>query len=265
MDLNLRGKVALVTGSSRGIGKAIARALLAEGCAVAICGRDAESLEAAARDLETLDAPVAAVAADVCRPDDAARLVAACVGQLGGLDILVNSVGGALGATRLFESTDEDWRGTFELNVVHTVRMMRLAVPHMRDRGGGAVVNVASISGWVPQLMGRSQSGAAKAALIFGTERWALEFVPAGVRVNTVSPGSIIAPGNVWDLFRRQEPEIFAEYEREGFPMGRLGTPEEVADVVAFLCSPRANWINGRHIAVDGLEQPVARRDQRPF
>ena len=143
--------------------------------------------------------------------------------------------------------------------------MMRLALPHMSGRAGAAVVNVSSISGWSPQLAGSGQYGAAKAALIFDTERWALEFVPHGVRVNTVSPGSILVEGNGWDRYRLASQANYDDYVRHGFPMGRLGTAEEVADVIVFLASPRAHWINGRNIPVDGLEQPYAALDRRPF
>jgi 3-oxoacyl-[acyl-carrier protein] reductase len=184
---------------------------------------------------------------------------------LGGIDILVNNVGGGGGGERIADSTDEDWRGALERNLIQTVRMMRLALPHMHGRAGAAVINVASISGWTPQLAMSGQYGAAKAALIFDTERWALECVPHGVRVNTVSPGSILVAGNGWDRYRSAQPDYFDDYVRHGFPMGRLGTAEEVADVIVFLASPRAHWINGRHIAVDGLEQPHAPLDRRPF
>jgi NAD(P)-dependent dehydrogenase (short-subunit alcohol dehydrogenase family) len=130
---------------------------------------------------------------------------------------------------------------------------------------GAAVINVASISGWSPQLAMSGQYGAAKAALIFDTERWALEFVPYGIRVNTISPGSILVEGNGWDRYRLANPGYFEDYVRYGFPMGRLGTAEEVADVIVFLASPRAHWINGRNIPVDGLEQPHAPLDRRPY
>jgi 3-oxoacyl-[acyl-carrier protein] reductase len=148
---------------------------------------------------------------------------------------------------------------------VQTVRMMRLALPHMRGRPGAAVVNVSSISGWTPQLVGSGQYGAAKAVLIFEAERWALEFVPHGVRVNTVSPGSIMVEGNGWDRYRIANPANYNDYVRGGFPMGRLGSAEEVADVIVFLASPRAHWINGRHVPVDGLEQPYMPIDWRPY
>jgi 3-oxoacyl-[acyl-carrier protein] reductase len=109
------------------------------------------------------------------------------------------------------------------------------------------------------------QYGAAKAALIFDTERWALEFVPYGIRVNTVSPGSILVEGNGWDRYHLANPGYYEDYVRHGFPMGRLGTAEEVADVIVFAASARAHWINGRNIPVDGLEQPHAPLDRRPF
>jgi 3-oxoacyl-[acyl-carrier protein] reductase len=151
------------------------------------------------------------------------------------------------------------------MNPFQMARLTRLVVPHMRRQGGGAIVNLASISGWHPQLAGFAQYGAAKAAVIFMTERLALELVHAGIRVNTVSPGSIIWEGGDWDVYRQTHPESFATYVRDGFPMGRLGSPEEVADVVVFIASPRANWINGRHIPVDGLEQPVPAPEFRPW
>jgi 3-oxoacyl-[acyl-carrier protein] reductase len=265
VDLQLEGKVALITGASKGIGRATALAFAEEGCHVAICARDTGGLAAARDKIAARGVRVATATADVCDSNDAERLINTCVGELGGLDILVNNVGGAIGASRLLETTDDDWRQTYEVNLVQSARMMRLAAPQIQTRGGGAIINIASISGWSPQLVGRGQYGAAKAALIFDAERWALEFVPHRIRVNTVSPGSILCPGNGWDLFRQREPDIFAEYEREGFPMGRLGQPHEVADVIVFLASPRANWINGRNIPVDGLEQPVPRRDQRLY
>jgi 3-oxoacyl-[acyl-carrier protein] reductase len=265
MDLKLAGKIALVTGSSRGIGLATARAFAAEGCRLMLSARSAEHVADAARELRATGAEVAAHTADVAMPEDAAALVDAAVAAYGGIDILVNNVGGGGGGARVADSTDEDWRGALERNLIQTVRMMRLALPHMKGRPGAAVVNIASISGWSPQLAMSGQYGAAKAALIFDTERWALEFVPHGIRVNTVSPGSILVEGNGWDRYRLANPDYYADYVRYGFPMGRLGTAEEVADVIVFTASPRAHWINGRNIPVDGLEQPHAPLDRRPF
>jgi 3-oxoacyl-[acyl-carrier protein] reductase len=256
MDLGLRGKVALVTGANRGIGLAIALGLAREGCDLALCARGTESLAAAAERVEALGVRVAAIPADVLRPDDAHRFVTEAAARLGGIDILVNNAGKGLGR-RLSEATDDEWRQTFDYNVFQAVRLVRLVVPHMRERGGGAVVMIASISGWIPQLAGTGQYGASKAAQIFVAEPLALELVRDRIRVNVVSPGSILFEGGGWDVRRRTEPERFAAYERNGFPAGRLGTPEEVADVVVFLASDRARWVNGANVRVDGLEQPV--------
>jgi len=247
MDLKLAGMVVLITGSSRGIGLATAKAFAAEGCRIMLSARSPEPLRDAEAALRATGAAVAAHAADVADAADAVRLIDATVAAYGGIDILVNNVGGGGGGARIADSSDDDWRGALERNLVQTVRMMRLALPHMKGRPGAAVINIASISGWSPQLAMSGQYGAAKAALIFDTERWALEFVPYGIRVNTVSAGSILV-----DV-------------RHGFPMGRLGSAEEVADVVVFAASPRAHWINGRNIPVDGLEQPHAPLDRRPY
>jgi len=264
VDLRLAGKVALVTGASRGIGLSIARALAAEGCRLAICARGEDALRRAERELVDAGAEVLAVPADVLVPGEAAALVQSTVDRFGGIDILVNNVGFNRGGD-LMHSTDEEWRDVFEANTFQIVRLIRLAVPHMRGRPGAAIVNIASISGWEPQLAGTGQYGASKAATIFLTERLALELVHDGIRVNTVSPGSIVFPGGGWDRVRREKPDQYEAYVRDGFPMGRLGRPEEVADVVTFLASPRAHWINGRHIPVDGLEQPVPVPERRPW
>jgi len=265
MDLHLNGKVVLITGSSRGIGLATAKAFAAEGCRIVLSARSAGALSEAEAGLRASGAAVAAQVADIIQSDQAAHLVQAAVTAFGGVDILVNNVGGSAGGPRIVDSADDDWRTALELNLVQTVRMMRLALPHMKGRDGASVVNVASISGWSAQLAMSGQYGAAKAALIFDTERWALEFVPYNVRVNTVSPGSILVAGNGWDRYRIASQNNFDDYVEHGFPMGRLGTAEEVADVIVFIASSRAHWINGRNIAVDGLEQPYAPTGRRPF
>jgi 3-oxoacyl-[acyl-carrier protein] reductase len=264
MDLHLKDKVVVITGSSRGIGLATAKSFAAEGSRLVLSARSAGALREAEASFRAAGAKVAAQVADVTNPDQAAQLVAAAIKAFGGVDILINNVGGGQGGPRVADSTDDDWHAVFELNLVQALRMMRLALPHMRGRSG-AVINVASISGWSPQLAMSGQYGAAKAALIYATERWALEFVPHGIRVNTVSPGSILVEGNGWDRYRSANPDNFDDYVRHGFPMGRLGTAEEVADVIVFIASSRAHWINGRNISVDGLEQPYAPVGRRPF
>ncbi len=256
MDMHLKGKIALVTGANRGIGLATAIGLATEGCDIAICARREKTLAEASEQIGALGVRVAAIQADVQNPDDAERFVHEAVAQLGGIDILINNVGGRSG-DRLMDSTDEDWVETFDKNVFQGVRLTRLAVPHMRARGGGSVVFISSISGWIPQLSGAVQYGASKAAQIFMAEPMALELVHDRIRVNVVSPGSIIFEGGGWDGLRQEKPEAYAAYEKNGFPMGGLGSPEDVADVVVFLASDRARWVNGENIRADGLEQPV--------
>jgi 3-oxoacyl-[acyl-carrier protein] reductase len=251
MDLGLSGKVALVTGGSRGIGRAIAQRLAAEGCAVAICGRTPETLTTALAEHRQAGATAHGVVADVTAPGEVERFVAESAAALGGVDLLVANVGGTAGGG-LLDSTPEDWVHTFDLNLFHAVRAIRAAVPYFEARGSGSVVSISSVSGSKPGP--RSQYGAAKAGEIFLAGALAWELAPKRIRVNTISPGSIMFPGGGWERTRARVPEEFAEFERREFPWGRLGTPEEVADVVAFVLSERATWVNGTNIAVDGAQ-----------
>ena len=251
MDLGLRGKVALVTGGSRGIGRAIVGRLAAEGCAVAICGRSPETLEQTVAQLRAGGTVAHAVVADVTAPGEVERFVDESAAALGGVDVLVANVGGTAGGS-LLESSAEDWVRTFDLNLFHAVRAIRAAVPHFEQRGGGSVVSIASVSGAKPGP--RAQYGAAKAGEIFLAGALAWELAPKRIRVNTVSPGSIMFPGGGWAARQERDPEAFAAWIERELPWGRLGTPEEVADVVAFVLSERANWVNGTHIAVDGAQ-----------
>lgn len=251
MDLGLRGKVALVTGGSRGIGRAIVGRLAAEGCAVAICGRSPETLEQTLAQLRAAGTTAHAVVADVTAPGEVERFVDESAAALGGVDALVANVGGMAGRS-LMESTAEDWARTFDLNLFHAVRAIRAAVPHFERRSGGSVVTIASVSGAKPGPY--AQYGAAKAGEIFLAGALAWELGPRRIRVNTVSPGSIMFPGGGWAARQASQPEAFGAWIERELPWGRLGTPEEVADVVTFVLSERANWVNGTHIAVDGAQ-----------
>ena len=191
MDLQLRYKVALISGGSKGIGFSTAKAFAKEGCNLGICSRNETEVREAKEELEKLGVKVIAIRADVYDPESAKTFVDETAKQFGRVDFLVNNVGGGVGGPTVVSTSDDDWISTFELNLFQVIRLIRLFVPYVSSINGGAIVNVSSISGWLPQLSGSPQYGAAKAALIFLTERIALELVGDKIRVNTVSPSSI--------------------------------------------------------------------------
>src|SRR5262245_51095330 len=258
MDLGLRGARALVTGGSRGIGFAVAEALAAEGAGVGIVARDADGLAAAADRLSAHGAPMATVAADVTDTAALAAAVDQIAGALGGLDHLVANVGGTVGGN-LADSAPGDFTATFALNAGHAAELIRSGLPYVRQSGGGSCVIISSITGMRPAP--RTAYAAAKAAEIHLAATAAQELAPAGVRVNCVSPGSIMFPGGGWESFKQQNPDGFATFVATQFPFGRLGSLPEVADVVTFLLSDRASWVSGANVAVDGAQiYPSARR-----
>jgi len=250
MDLGLRGRRALITGGSRGIGFAVAEALAAEGAAVGLVARDAAGLAEAAGRLKSQGNTVATAAADVTDISQLKQAVADIAADLGGLDRLVANAGGTVGRGNLTSAGDGDFTATFALNAGHAAELIRAGLPHLRAAGGGAVVIISSVTGMRPAP--RTAYAAAKAAEIHLAATAAQELAPAGVRVNCVSPGSIMFPGGGWDTFKQQNPDDFAAFVDTQFPFGRLGRLPEVADVVTFLLSDRALWINGAGIPVDG-------------
>ncbi|MGH3934371.1 MAG: SDR family NAD(P)-dependent oxidoreductase [Pseudonocardiaceae bacterium] len=251
LSLGLAGKAAVITGGSRGIGRAVALRLADEGCSVGICARNSEDLDLVVQEVRGQGVKACRVIADVGREGDIERFVEEAATEFGRVDLLVANVGPHLGS-RLIKSTPDDWRRAFELHVIHAARAIGACVPHMKQVGGGAVVIIASISGWKPAP--RPQYGAAKAAEIYLAMELGRELASEGIRVNAVSPGSIVFPGGGWDSLRERDPKRVERFVERDFPFGRLGTPEEVADVVTFLLSERASWVSGTQVCVDGAQ-----------
>ena len=254
MNLQLTDRIAIVTGSSRGLGLASVLALAEEGCRVCLCARGEEALQQAA---ETVRAKagtkdrVISVAADVATLTGVQHVIDATVAAFGGLDILVNNVGVGRGAG-LLDTTDELWQEAVDQTLFPAIRASRLAVPHMRRRGSGVIIMIASIYG--RESGGRMTYNAVKAAEISLAKSMAQELARDNIRVNSVAPGSILFPGGSWDRRRQADPEGIADFVHKELPFGRFGRPEEVGTVVAFLASPRASWISGASVTVDGCQ-----------
>jgi 3-oxoacyl-[acyl-carrier protein] reductase len=254
MDLNLADKVAIVTGSTRGLGFAIATALLNEGCNVTICARGEAGLAEAMAKLRALpggNERVLAIQADLATDKGVADVVMRTVETFGGIDILVNNVGLAKGAG-IADTSDAEWQEAFDQTLFPAIRASRMAVPHLKKRGGGAIVMVASI--WGRESGGRMTYNAVKAAEISLAKAMAQQLAQDNIRVNSVAPGSIRFPGGSWDRRVQEDPEGMAEFVKRELPFGRFGRPEEVGAVVAFLVSPVASWISGASVPVDGCQ-----------
>ena len=248
MDLGLVGQVALVTGSSRGIGRGIAARLVEEGADVVFCARHAEALDEA---VSAASGPGRAhgVVADVSTDDGAAAVVDGAVSAFGGLDIVVNNVGGSGAGT--FDGLDsEDLDAVLRKNVVPAVLVSRVALPVLRARGGGVIAMIASIFG--RELGGGPGYNLAKAAEISLAKTMARDLAKDSIRVLSISPGSVLFPGGSWERRQREDPEGIAAFVRREIPWGRFGTVDEIADVVAFLVSQRASWVVGTSVVVDG-------------
>ena len=250
MDLGIKGRVAIVTGGSRGLGRMSALALAREGVNVAICGRTKDTLDTAVAELRALGVSAAGIVADLSEQSAPQVVYDAAVKEMGPVDILVNNVGGRRGTT-ILETTDEQFREAFDVNLFSALKLMREVIPEMKARQWGRIINIASI--WGREYGASTDYMAAKAALIAATKHTAIEFVKDNVLVNSVAPGSILHSGSRWDRFTREEsPEVVQRFIDRHLPAGKFGWPEPVGDIVAFLASERASLITGACINVDG-------------
>ena len=247
MDLELAGKLCLVSGASRGIGRAIAHGLAREGARVAAVARGQADLDTLLAELP--GAGHTAIAADVATADGADAAVARCVAALGGLDVVVTNVGKSF-ARDASAMDDADLAKSLDMNLWSAARVAQRAVPHLIARGGGSITMIASI--WGREAGGAPAYNAAKAAVIALGKALARDYAKHAIRVNSIAPGSILFPGGGWERRRIADPEGIADFVRRELPFGRFGTPEEVADVVAFVASARARWITGSCVSVDG-------------
>jgi len=256
MDLGLKGRAALVAGASKGIGRACARALAGEGARVAICARSADELGRTAEAIRAeTGGEVLAIPADVREPAEVRALVARTVQAFGTLEILVTNAGGP--PPGLFDQmTDADWQAAFELNFLSTVRLVREALPHMRRQGWGRIINIQSTSVRQP-IEGLVLSNGIRPGVAGLTRSLVNEVSRAGVTVNTVCPGRISTDRSRGYLESRAKAAgmSYEDYERRemaSIPMGRMGQPEEIGYVVAFLASERASYLTGVALQVDG-------------
>ena len=256
MDLGLKGKTALVTGGSKGIGRAVAKTLAAEGARVVICSRDASALKQAATDIEReTGGRVETVPGDLSQPSEVSRVAADALTRLGRLDILENNAGAIKGGDFL-ATPDEEWLNGWSLKLMGYIRMAREVLPHMQRQGGGRIINVVGAAARNPAttyMMG----GTANAALINFTKALADLGARSKVLVTGVSPGPVKTER--WDNLMAQqakaasqETAVYVEERSREFPLGRIALPEEVADVVCFLASERASYLTGITITVDG-------------
>ena len=251
MDLGLTNKVAMISGASRGIGRAIALGLAAEGCRLSLCARGKEQLDKTAQEVGEQANDVLATALDVTQETEARGWVEATQRRFGGVDILINNVGGSRPGGNL-DATRSDWQAGFALNFFSALDLCRLVVPAMQERQSGCVINITSIYG--REWGGPMTYNAAKAAMISLSKEMARELAPQGIRVNSVAPGSILFSGGAWERRQKENPEAIAAFVKAELPAGRFGKPEEVADVVVFLASERANWVSGACLTVDGCQ-----------
>jgi len=239
----------MVTGGSRGIGRAIANRLAMEGADVAICARNGDEVAEAVTALQGMGVRATGDAVDVSDGPALKAWIDSAANELGGLDILVPNVSAMAG-----EHTEEAWRGAFEIDVMGTINTVDAALPYLEKSDAGAIVTINSVAA-LQYFGGVRPYNTLKAALVNHMSNLAHQLAPKGIRVNSVSPGTIYFKGGVWHTREVETPEIYKGALAMN-PMGRMGTPEEVANAAVFLCSPMASFISGSNLLVDGAMTP---------
>jgi 3-oxoacyl-[acyl-carrier protein] reductase len=245
MQFSLKGRSAVITGGSRGIGRSIALAFARAGAQVSICARGQAALETTANEILAQGVKAHAGRCDLADKEAIASYIAGAAHSLGRIDILVNNASG-------FGASDDEagWAKSIDIDVMATVRASHAAVPFIEKAGGGAILNISSISGYRASAR-TAPYAAVKAAVINYTMSQAVALAAKKIRVNAIAPGSIEFPGGVWEQRKSSDPELYQAILRS-IPWGRLGTPEEVANAALFLCSDAAAWVTGQTLAVDG-------------
>ncbi len=245
----LKGKIALVTGASSGIGRATVAAMTANGARVALVGRKLDELRADAGRIAVSGGSALAVAADLRKEEDRKRAVSVTTSHFGGLDILVNAAG-IIASGTIENTTLPDWRAMFEINLEAVYQLMQLAVPHL-EKDRGCIVNVSSVTG-IRAFPGVLAYCVSKAGVDQLTRCAALELAAKGIRVNAVDPGVVVSNLHRRGGMNEEKYQAFLEHSKATHPLGRVGRPEDIADLIVFLASDRAGWITGASVPIDG-------------